>query len=231
LLAEAAFGDFNCSTVLARMLAREAFSQVELGMWAPHREDLLHCILDGLRSTKVKELGKQKIREWFPCRTYSRNILFDAMVNWPIDEIILECMWRGLRDEEIGCQRAAARALARIKKGDSNTGDKIESLARCSTDSLIRASAIEALLKGWQEQEGLPKLLEIAGNSSIPELRLIAILGKIEYNNQTEEDLNELIRLSSNDDRLLWRLDEWNKDIIEAFEKPIYRNFYILLLL
>jgi hypothetical protein len=217
LLAEAAFGDFNCSTVLARMLAREAFSQVELGMWAPHREDLLHCILDGLRSTKVKELGKQKIREWFPCRTYSRNILFDAMVNWPIDEIILECMWRGLRDEEIGCQRAAARALARIKKGDSNTGDKIESLARCSTDSLIRASAIEALLKGWQEQEGLPKLLEIAGNSSIPELRLIAILGKIEYNNQTEEDLNELIRLSSNDDRLLWRLDEWNKDIIDAF--------------
>lgn len=217
LLAEAAFGDFNCSPALARMLARETFSQVELGLWAPHREDLLHCILDGLRSTKVKELGKQKIREWFPCRTYSRNILFDAMVNWPIDETIVECMWRGLRDEEIGCQRAAARALARIKKGDSNTGDKIESLARRSTDLFIRVSAIEALLKGWQEQEGLPKLLEIAGNSSILELRLIAILGKIEYNNQTEEDLNELIRLSSNGDRLLWRLDEWNKDIIDAF--------------
>lgn len=216
LLAEATFGDFNCSPALARMLARETFSQVELGFWAPHREDLLHCILDGLRSTKVKELGKQKIREWFPCRTYSRNILFDAMVNWPIDETILECMWRGLRDEEIGCQRAAARALARIKKGDSNTGDKIESLARRSTDSLIRVSAIEALLSGWQEQEGLPKLLEIAGNSSIPELRLTAILGKIQYNNQTEEDLDELIKMSSNDVHLLWRLEDWKKDIISA---------------
>jgi len=76
LLAEAAFGDFNCSTALARKLAGDTFSQVELGIWASHREDLLRCILDGLRSNKVKELVKLKLKEWFPCRTYSRNNLF-----------------------------------------------------------------------------------------------------------------------------------------------------------
>ena len=219
LLAEAAFGDFNCSTAFARELAKETFSQVEMGLWMPHREDLLHYVLDGLRSTKVKELAKSKVREWFPCRTYSRASLLEAMANWPIDENVLDCIWRGLRDERIDCQRSAARALAKIKNNDPDVGYKIELIARHSTDSLVRVSAIEALLKGWQGHKSLPNLLESAGKSSIPELRLIAILGRIQYNNQTEADLDELLKFSLKEASLIGRLDEWHKEIVDALVK------------
>ena len=219
LLAEAAFGEYNCSTTLARQLAKETFDQIELGSWMPHRENLLHYALDGLRSTKVKELVKSKLREWFPCRTYSREILIEAMASWPIDEKILECIWRGLMDERIDCKRSAARTLAKIKNNDPSMGDKIELLAKQSSDPLLRVSAIEALLDGWPAHAGLPNLLESASKSPIIELRLVAILGKIQYNNQTEDDLDRLLKFVSKDSKLSYRLSEWNEDIIKAFIK------------
>ena len=63
LLCETTFGDFNCPVGLARELAEKAFEQIELGSWMPQRERLLHHVLDGLRSTKVKELVKSKLKE------------------------------------------------------------------------------------------------------------------------------------------------------------------------
>jgi len=236
LLAEAAFGEYNCSTTLARLLTKETFDQIEMGSWTPHRENLLSHALDGLRSTKVRELVKSKLREWFPCRINSREILIEAMANWPMDEKILGCIWRGLSDERIECQRSAARTLAKIKNNDPSMGDKIGLLAKQSGDPLVRVSAIEALLKGWPGHASLPSLLESASKSPIIELRLAAILGKIQYNDQTKDDLDELLKFVSKDSKHSYRLSEWNEDIIDALIKGwpqserIKKNFLAMLM-
>lgn len=236
LLAEASFGEYNCSTALARRLAKETFDNIELSLWMPHRENLLNHALDGLRSTKVKELVKLKLLEWFPCRIYPREYLMDALTNWPFDESLLDYIWRGIRDERVECQRSAAKALAKIKNNDPIIGDKIELLAKQSNNSLVRASAIDALLKGWPAHKSIPNLIGSARNSSVPELRLIAILGKIQYNKQTDNDLDELLRLISKEFRISTRINVWEEDVIGAIIKGwprseiIKRNFLNVLI-
>jgi hypothetical protein len=197
LLCETAFGDFNCSVSLARELAREAFRQIELGSWMPHRERLLQHALDGLRSTQVKELVKAKLKSWFPCRTRWRESIFMAMANWPRVPEVIECLWKGIHDEEPNNQRAAARALADLTAGDSDIGDRVACLARNAVDPKTRAAAIEALLRGWPDHKDIKHILEAARHSMSPELCLVTILGKIQLHMQTEEDWKSLVRLGS----------------------------------
>jgi len=195
LLSEAAFGDFKCSVGLARELASDVFEQIETGSWMPHRERLLQHVLYGLRSTKVKELVKSKLMSWFPCRR--RWGVFSAMANWSRDSEVVECLWKGIHDEESDNQRAAARALADIADGDLEIGNRIASLARNAIDPKTRAAAIEALLRGWSDHEDIKPIIAAARHSMSPELRLISIIGRIRQHTQTEEDRGELIRLGS----------------------------------
>lgn len=213
LLCETAFGDFNCPVNLARELAQETFEQVELGAWMPHRERLLRGILDGLRSTKMKEIIREKLKDWFPCRAKWRENIFTAMGSWPLLPKVVECLWKGIHDEEAINQRAAARALASLAKSNSETGNRIASLARNSIDPKIRAAAIEALLGGWPNHGGIESILNNARLSMSPQLRLVSILGRIQRQTQTEEDQEELIRLGS------WKagLDyHWRDDVASA---------------
>lgn len=197
LLCEIAFGEFNCSVVLARELAREAFEQVELGSWMPQRERLLKQILDGLRSIKVKESVKLKLRSWFPCQTRWREGIFSAMAKWLRDAEVIESLWKGIHDEESNNKRAAARAIADLTAGDSEIGNRIAILAHNAVDPKTRAAAIEAMLRGWPNHNNIERILEVARRSMSPELRLLAILGSIQKYNQTEEDWKELIHLGS----------------------------------
>lgn len=191
LLSEIVFGDFNCPAGIAIELASDVFEQIETGSWIPHRERLLQHVLYGLRSTKVKELVKPKLRSWFPCRR--RWGVFSAMANWPQDPEVVECLWKGIHDEESDNQRAAARALADIAGGDSEIGNRIASLACNAVDPKTRAAAIEALLRGWPDHEDIKHILEAARHSMSPELHLISIIGRIQQHAQTEEDREELI--------------------------------------
>ncbi len=197
LLCKIAFGDFNCSVSLTRELAQKSFRQVELESWMPHRERLLQHILDGLRSTKIKDLVKSKLMSWFPCRVRWRENILTAMASWPRVSEVIECLWRGIHNEETNNQRAAARALADLAEGDLEIGNRIASLALSAVDPNIRAAAIKALLHGWPDHEGIEHILKAARNSMSPELRLVAILGRIQQHAQNEEDRQELIRLGS----------------------------------
>lgn len=197
LLCEAAFGDFNCPVGLARELAGRAFEEVELGSWMPRRERVLQHILDGLRSTKLNELVKSKLRTWFPCRTRWREDIFKAMASWVRVPEVVECLWKGIHDESPSNQRTAGRALADLASGDSEIAGRIASLARTAVDPKTRAAAIEALSYRWPNHKGLEEILETARHSMSPELRLTAILGDIQKDRQTEKDRKELIRLGS----------------------------------
>nr|QNO56865.1 hypothetical protein KGHFPOIM_00007 [Methanosarcinales archaeon ANME-1 ERB7] len=214
LLSEIVSGDFNCPAGIAIELVSDVFEQIETGSWMPHRERLLRHVLYGLRSTKVKGLVKSKLRSWFPCRR--RWGVFSAMANWPWDSKVVECLWKGIHDEESGNQRAAARALADIAGGNSEIGNRIAFLACNAIDPKTRAAAIEALLRGWPDHEDIKRVVEAARHSTSPELRLVAIIGRIQQHAQTEEDREELIRIGS------WEMEvdyPWRDAVASALMK------------
>jgi DNA replication protein DnaC len=197
LLSEAIFGEFNCPASLAKAIASEIFEKIEFGFWLPHRERLLHHVLDGLHSAPVKELVKSKLQSWFPCRRKWRSSIFNAITNWTLTEEVFIYLWRGIHDEEIGNQRSAAKALANLAKDDVEIGNCLAALACSSTAPSIRAVAIESLLYGWPNHKSLNGILEESRFSITPELRLVAIIGRIKQHNQTEEDQAELFILGS----------------------------------
>jgi hypothetical protein len=197
LLCETAFGDLSCPVDLVRKLAEKAFRDIEFGSWMPQRERLLYQVLNGLRATKVKELVKSKLRSWFPCRTGRRQGIFDAMISWPRTPEVVECLVRGIHDEGVNNQRAAARVLAGLMSGDIDTGERICLLAKHCADPKIRAAAIEGLLRGWPSNEKIKAILEEARCSISPELRLVSIIGRIQLQDQTKADQRELLSLGS----------------------------------
>jgi hypothetical protein len=198
LLSESAFGDFNCHVVLARELAVEAFKSIELGDRMSHREVLLRHVLSGLRSTKVRELVKEKLGEWFPHRGWwLQERVLKAMGKWPKAPEVVECLFRAIHDEKINVQRQAARSLAELAAGDEIICGRVAALAATAVDPLIRVAALEGYLQGWPTDQGLRKVLEAARRSVSPELRLVGILGRIQEHIQTEEDLEEALYLGS----------------------------------
>ncbi|AFZ27223.1 putative NTPase (NACHT family) [Cylindrospermum stagnale PCC 7417] len=213
LLSETAFGEFNCSASLAKKIASEVFENIELGFWMPHRERLLHHVLDGLRSAPVKELVKSKLQSWFPSRRRWRSNIFYAMTNWPLTDEVITYLWRGIHDEEIDNQRAAAKTLANLAAGNVEIGNRLACLACSPSDPKTRAVAVESLLYGWPNHESLERILGETRYSISPELRLVAILGRIQQHNQTEEDQEELLRLGSREGQLNY---EWPSEVAKA---------------
>jgi DNA replication protein DnaC len=216
LLCEITFGEFNCSPKLTQELAQYIFNIIELGNWMRHREKLLSLCLNGLHSIKVRDLVKEKLTCWFPCRKIWRTSIFNGMANWPFLPEVINSLWKGLHDEEIVNQLAASKALTILADGDMEIGNKIAELAQKTIDPYIRAIAIKTLLDGWPDNEIIRRIIEINRYSLIPELRLISIIGKINLNEQNEEDRKELLWLGSNNVRINYH---WKGDIITAIIK------------
>jgi hypothetical protein len=213
LLAEIAFGDFGCTAALAKAIAREAFEQIEVGEWMPHRRELLRHALEGLRSTKLREQVKTKLRSWFPARERYRESLFAAIGTWPRTPEAVATLLRGMHDEEPSNQRAAGRALSAIAPGDGPVADKLVSLARTAVEPGLRAAGIESLLQGWTNHPEIAGLLADNRRSASPELRLVSILGRVKQGEHDGEDLDELLRLGSwNSDLSVW----WQSEVGSA---------------
>lgn len=195
LLAEIAFGNFNCPTLLARQLAREIFEEIELGSWMSHRASLLRHALSGLRTTTLRDIVRAKVRGWLPCYR-SRMRLLDALSAWELSSKLKDCFFRNLHDEELSNRRAAAAGIVRVGSANESIGERLARLAASSVDREPRVASIEALFKGWPAHPGLTKILDQARLSNSPELRLIGVLGRIWIQIHTEDDLDELLRLS-----------------------------------
>jgi hypothetical protein len=197
LLAETAFGDFNCSPRLSHQLAAEAFRAIETGDRMSHRVKLLGYALGGLSSTKVRGLVKDKVRTWFPCRDRPNPHIYEAMARWPADSAVIDCLWRAMHDEEPSSQQAAARTLARIGGGDADLGQRVSNLARAAEDPHTRAAALEALVRGWPSLNPVLGILEAALQSGSTEVCLAAIQGKIILGTHTNNDKALLLQLVS----------------------------------
>lgn len=122
LLCEIACGDFNVPAGLARELAERAVEYVELGSWMPQRERLLGLLMEGLRSSKVRDLVRAKVSGWFPRRMLYERGLFAAVASWPLIPETVDTLWRGLHGEDTDNQHAAALALANLAARRADRG-------------------------------------------------------------------------------------------------------------
>jgi energy-coupling factor transporter ATP-binding protein EcfA2 len=220
LLAEIAFGDFNCPPVIARDIAVQTFNHIEFGTWLPHRENLLKHVLDGLRSTALGELVKQKISCWYPDRAgWSLQYIFHSMSQWRVSEDLIQTLLKGLNAEEYRVKVAAAATLAKVVNHDESIGERLIHLAYNTDDVYITAASIEALMIGWIDHPKLHALIERCINSTMPALKLIGIKGKIKKKVQNENDLGILLTLAVEDSIYYSFRSEIPAMIIEGWPK------------
>lgn len=200
ILGEVAFGDFNLSVSVAKELAHESFTEIETKSWLPHRERLLENAIGGLRSVRTREMVQTKLKSWFPDRTrWTRESVFLAIREWPSTPDVRDALLRGLFDEYSDIQRAAGRTLADLFGGDTKTKEIVARLAWQEDNPRVRAAAIECLFKGWPDCEKLKSILEANRSSAFPRLRLAAIAGIVERNEQRDNDQAALFELGMGD--------------------------------
>lgn len=220
LLFEIVFGDYNCPIKIAEELSTCAFDKVELDSWMPHRERVLNLILLGLNS-RLKRKVQSKLRCWFPDRGFVRRYIFDAMATWPKSSSVVECLWKGLYDEELENKRSAALSLTILGKKDPEIEKNIVKLAKNAIDYKVRAVAIEALINGWHDNKELYGILEANSNSKSQEIQLIKVIGRIKVNVHTERDLDKLLQLGRIRSGLEWC---WRDTIVSGLINGWSRN-------
>lgn len=223
LIYEATFGPYNMPFSLAKKYCEEAFNDVQLHFWMPYREKVLSIILEGLKSSRLRELVKSKIEEWYQCRARWREDLYNVISNWEDkDDKITHYFIRGLFDEELPNKRAAMKALVSKKSGDEQLGNFLVGIIKGPTDSITKAIAIEGLISGWQDHIELKTILDYARNSISPELVLVAIKANILNNCQSQDDLNHLLNFGA---RTSFRLNyHFREDLSELLLKGWPKN-------
>jgi hypothetical protein len=213
LLAELAFGDFNLAPLKARELAEAACEQIEQETWTPHRRRLLAHALTGLASSKTRELVRGRIQRWVYATGWRAGWV-SAIGNWPANDHTWSVLRRALNDEEANVQRAAAQAIAQVFGGEETMGRFIAAAASGSLDVYHRAAALESFIKGWPADGCLPDALRAARDSASPELRLVAISGHLARGEKLDDDLAELLAMTSGD-RWGTPAYEWRGDLPE----------------
>lgn len=221
LVSEAAFGDFNCPTRLARELAVEAFEIVETGTRMVHRMELLGHALSGMLSTKVRDQVKERVRRWFPNRMRWRSSVYEAMERCPGVPEVVNYLWLGMHDEEPSNQLAAGRTLSVIGRGDDELGGRIERLAWRSKNPRVRAVAIDTLVRGWPDRATNEALIEHAYGSGSPLLEFLAISARVRMGVRNTVDRDKVLELADQRSGIhsTWRdevaqilLDGWRGD-------------------
>lgn len=195
-LAEITFGDYRCPVALARGLAEDAARRVESAGWQPHRLRLLDHILDGLRSTKTRELVEGWLRRWAFSQERWRGSLYEAMAKWPASSETLDVLFRALHGETAENQRGAASSLALLAESRQDVGDLVRDIALHGEDALQRAAALEALCSGWPGHPRLSESIASARGSASPELRLAAIKCRVQRGETDPEDLQEVLKFA-----------------------------------
>ncbi len=212
IISEVVFNDYNCPPEKARKLAQKSYEEIELGTWRPHRIKILKNVLNGLNSPILSSEIKEKLTTWFPDRLgYNRSYLFLAMSNWKKGTDLLDALFKGINAEDYKDRISAGSALAKIYGGDVEISQKLIKLIEQGDDISLSAAAMEALLKGWLNNEKIDALLEWFVSSPTPLLQLVGIRGKIKRGTQSNRELDRLLRLAS------WQsgLYLYSEDIVE----------------
>jgi hypothetical protein len=202
LLADIAFGEFKRSPGLAKRLAEDAFVRIETGCWPPAiRRDLASQAIDGLTSTVLGNRVTQKVSEWFPrWHSYGLQSVFEAMADWPEEELTASVLWRGLHDEFYGAARMAARTVAARYGGQAEHSARLLRLVSAPPGFGAAATGIEALWRGWPDLPELTDVLERGCRSQSALIAIASIRGRVARKSHTDDDLTRLTDIGRLDD-------------------------------
>ncbi len=199
LATEVAFGDFSCPPQYAQEIAREAFDVIETGGWTPERIGLLSIALEAGWNAPVSPLLKERLGQWFPDSIQYRQNVYAGMTDWPRDDALKQCLWRGLFCDDLTNKRAASIALARAFKSDSTIGDQLAALVRAPADAETTSVALLALQYGWGDHVQLATLADEAKKSGSIPVHLAGIRCSIALGTHTDADLGVLLDFAKNE--------------------------------
>jgi hypothetical protein len=199
LIAEVAFGEFDCPANVAQRGALETFEIIERHPWIPHRKRLLHQVMEGLRSKRTGQLVRGRVRRWVYSRGSWRPPCYQAIGGWPITTETSALLLTALHDEDGNVQRAAAQALATVGRSDEKLGNAVAEVATRFLDPSVRAAALEGLTVGWPDHPGIGPALTAARHSRSPELRLAAIAARVRQRIHDDSDFQEILKMARRD--------------------------------
>jgi len=195
LIAEIAFGPFNCPTSRAKELALDIFGRIQRREWLPHRARLLSHALQGLTSTKTRNLVRDKLARWIYERArWGRHYWVDALKDWPATPDTTELLFDLLNDDGLDVQKAAARVLVGSKSSEIAT--QLRSGFERTTDPFRQAAILHGLNSGLPSSE-VDGLIEFARQSACVDLRIEGIRGRLIRSRADDNDLRDLLDIGS----------------------------------
>ncbi len=192
MLCEVAIGDFQCPVTLSRNICNEAIEEVEKGPWLSHRKNLLHLLLLGLFSPRVRDIVQARIRHWIPGRKWRYGIA-RSLAEGAVSPEVIECLFRILLDEEETFAGQAAEALASLAQRFPQNADRLVGLLQKPYPISVQVATLEALFNGWPDHSEWPRILIEIENSANADLRLIALRKKILMGIQSITDRSQLL--------------------------------------
>ena len=214
LVTEAACTDMRCPADLARQLVTDAVRHVEDHDWLSHRRRLVRHLMVGLNIPRTKEILRGALKRWIFRSGTWRPAWYDALSSWEKREDVLGALITSLNDEEFEVQRAAAKALGVVGRGDGPTGDRVAKIAGNAIDVSHSAAALRALSLGWPDHEKLPGLLKNATQSRSRWLRLTGTTASVRLGHRDIDLFTSLVEDASGDP--LNRPYQWTEEIAEC---------------
>jgi len=195
LLADIAFSSTNLSANDVASMTSQVVDDIERHPYGPFRGALLRTALDGLRSGKARGVVQSRLNGWVFSRAKWRQSWIANMARWPVDDLTIATLMRGMLDAETEVQRASAQTIGRVARGLPDVGEELAQLAHAHPLPTTRAAATEGLLDGWPEHPALDELLDAARGSEALSLRLVGILGGAMRGSVSRDDLQFLVGL------------------------------------
>ena len=197
LLADIAFGPSRKPPATTQRLTEVAVETIERGDWMLARREVLKSALANLGDPTVTSPLDARISRWTPRRDKYLYSLFEALSTWAPSPELQVALVGGLYDEERSTRRAAARALAKVYRGDADVQTRLLGILKRSLDLSVTAAALQALSLGWQDSPDLTELHDRAVKSMDATLRLIGFFGRVASGRADGTDRDALVALLS----------------------------------
>jgi len=213
LLAEVAFGNLSLPPPIATRAATCTFDYIRHGASTRVRCQLAALAVKGVRSDRIANAVGQEIKRWFPARQRWRTSTYEAMGKLTPDEAVEGVLFAALNDEEPSHQRACAESIARLYAGDDRVGSKLVNVVRTPARPTTQAAALHALHRGWGNTSDLSELAHEAVRSASDAIRVIGHAIRVSNSSHTEDDLDDAVRLLSQDGNLPFG---WKASAVDA---------------
>lgn len=196
LLANLIYLNSSCPVSVIKKISPSILDQLYLNPDLDTKSGILDAALNGLCTSRSKEIVLDQIDNWYPNRTNWRRDLIEQCTHWPTSPELIHFLWRGLFDETTYNQRATAKTIAHLQKGNVETANKLKNLFQTDPRSSVRAVALETLMLGWPDDVEYKQLTLVATNDISPEVQLIGLVGLLRFTPPKSEHLEHLISLS-----------------------------------